>query len=179
MAEPQVRWQERNGQAVATVRRLCASADTTPAPLADVGHDWPLVPLSTATRSDGTLVVWRNPQEWLVLGEPSAVATMLQPITPGQSAHWVGVDLSEALAVIELTGTDIAGWLCRLTDAQSLPVRIGQATGARLADTAVTLVMPEASRYWVVVERPWVCHLLGWFDHAVAAADARGSAPDR
>lgn len=179
MAEPLVRWQERNGQAVATVRRLCASADTTPAPLADVGHDWPLLPLSTATHSDSTLIVWRNPQEWLVLGEPSAVAAMLRPITPGQATHWVGVDLSEALAVIELTGTGIAAWLCRLTDAQSVPACVGQATGARMADAAVTLVMLEASRYWVVVERPWVCHVLGWFDHADAAADALGSAPER
>jgi hypothetical protein len=64
--------------------------------------------------------------------------------------------------------------LQRLVDSHSLPMTLGSAIRARLADIAVTLVRQGPDRIWLLADRSHEQYLASWLAYAGAAlAQAR------
>lgn len=91
---------------------------------------------------------------WLLEG-------LLKALDPANGLDIVAVDLSEALATIELDHEGAGMAISSLADESSLPAA-GRASVCRFADVPVMLERPDASRWRLVVERPLLPHVNHW-----------------
>ncbi len=145
---------------VLTIRH--GSGDTlAAAAIARLGLTW----CSQPGRFAGTdpVLAWRGPQEILAIattGEP--LTQLLDSLAPGRHATAVAADLSEALVVLELNASTLAGWLNRLVDVSAVPAEPGGASVCRLVDVPVMLLRLAPDRAWLVVERPLLPYVSDW-----------------
>ena len=121
-------------------------------------------------------LAWRSPQETLALGTSARqLDTLRAALAPGTCESAMAAELSDALAVFELHGPRLDGWLAHLVDATAIPREPGRCSRARLADAAVLLLRLEPERIWLVVDSPIHGYLENWL--AFSHDGAFGSAP--
>jgi sarcosine oxidase gamma subunit len=153
--------------------------------LREVGYQMPAASCTLTRPESGTapgmgepLLVWRNPREVLALcrrgGEVNPFERLLHGLSVGKSASAFAVDMSDAVAVLVLSGRAAERCLPRIVDAASIPP-LGGATGARLADVPVLLVRPDADQVWLVCDRPWLPYIDNWLTYAHEGADVQGA----
>jgi sarcosine oxidase gamma subunit len=113
------------------------------------------------------IVAWRAPQELIVIGCKAGPLRALQhALAPGLHAAALAVDLSEAIAVIEMHGPALDEWLTHLVDASAVPREPGRVSRCRLADVPVMLLRLETDRLWLVVDRPLQRYISDWLAYA-------------
>ena len=119
---------------------------------------------------DEPRVLWRNPQELLVLSTAAMPSQFLaQALAPTEDALAYAVDLSEGVAGLELAGPALDELLQRLVDASAVPRAAGQGTRARLADIAVFVLRLRHDLAWLIADRSNHAYLADWVSHALAA----------
>ena len=115
------------------------------------------------TAAGGAL--WLGPDEWLVVSDAD-IAVPLEEALAGQ--HCAVVDVSEARAVLELSGpgaTDVLASGCRL-DLQAL--RPGACAQTALARTHA-LLEPRGGGVWrLYVGRSFAAYARAWLEDAIA-----------
>jgi heterotetrameric sarcosine oxidase gamma subunit len=79
------------------------------------------------------------------------------------------VDQSDGTLALELQGPRADELLQRLVENHSLPMTLGSAVRARLADIAVTLVRQGPDRIWLLTDRSHEHYLASWLAYAGAA----------
>jgi len=113
-----------------------------------------------AREERGLILAWRSPTDTLCLAPAADSLTDLARALAG-AADGCLVDLSGALALVQLSGERIADLVCRLGGSASLP-RPGEARRSRLADVPVLALCLQEGEVWLLVERGFGEHLLGW-----------------
>jgi sarcosine oxidase gamma subunit len=105
-------------------------------------------------------LVWRSPSETLLL---SGAADVLRHLAEqlGTSTEACLVDLSAAFKVVRLAGARVSDLLCRLGGTGSIP-NVGEARRGRLCDVPVLAVAVCAGETWLVLDRAYLPHVLGW-----------------
>lgn len=114
----------------------------------------------------GVLLAWRGPTETLCI---AATAEALAGLRQSAAAAADGsfVDLTGALAIVELTGERIADLLCRLGGTASQPL-LGESRRSRMADVPVLAVCVKEGEVCLAIERTFAEHLLGWIRATVS-----------
>jgi sarcosine oxidase gamma subunit len=158
----------------ATIRHLPGDLSAASA-LQDLGWKMPTAArrltrqILDAPGAREVLLVWRNPQEVLALcahdGAGNPFEALLDSLAAGRSPTAIAADSSHGLVVLALDGPGLEDWLARLVDAASIPPA-GSASGARLGDLPVLLVRPQASKVWLVAERPGLAYINDWLTYA-------------
>jgi len=113
-----------------------------------------------AREERGLILAWRRPTDTLCLAPAAHSLTDLARTLAG-AADGCLVDLSGALALVQLSGARIADLVCRLGGSASLP-RPGEARRSRMADVPVLALCRQEGEVWLLVERGFGEHLLGW-----------------
>ncbi len=113
-----------------------------------------------ALERHGLILAWRSPTDTLCLAPAAHSLTDLARTLAG-AADGCLVDLSGALALVQLAGERIADLVCRLGGSASLP-RPGEARRSRMADVPVLALCRQEGEVWLLVERGFGEHLLGW-----------------
>ncbi|HXN80289.1 MAG TPA: sarcosine oxidase subunit gamma family protein [Steroidobacteraceae bacterium] len=119
---------------------------------------------------DGQLILaWRSPTETLCLaGAPARLAQLEARL--GAATDGCLVNLTGALKVVRVSGARVRELLCRLGGTASVP-QAGEARRSRLADVAVLAVCVQGEKeaeVWLLVDRAYAPHLLGWIRETVA-----------
>lgn len=144
-----LRYFESGGAFAAAVS--AATGAPLPAPLGAAAVTLPGTP-------DELVLAWSRPSETLVLTASatalSALASQLESVDGGQL-----VNLTGALVVLRLAGSDTAEFIGRLGGAQPRP---GEARRGRLADVPVMSLCVRAGEIWLVVDRAYARHLRCW-----------------
>jgi sarcosine oxidase gamma subunit len=131
----------------------------------DAGLTWVNVPGDFAGLDP--VVAWSAPGERLLLGRQAApLRQLLAELAPGRSESALAVDLSEAMAVIELRSPLVDQWLAHLVDASAIPREPGRCSRCRLADISAMLLRLEAGRLWLVVDRPLLPYVTEWLAYS-------------
>lgn len=100
---------------------------------------------------------------------------LLADLASGKHNAALAVDLSEAVAVLELRGPALDEWLAHLVDANAIPHEPGRVSRCRLADVPAMLLRLEADRLWLVVDRPLEPYVTDWLAYAHDGAFATTS----
>jgi len=156
---------------VLSVRMLPGGADAIAKAVAGIG----IAALPPAGRftGDGTLILWRNPTELLLVtprrGEAERV---LRTLPAGPEALAYAVDQSDGLVTFELQGTALDDVLHRLLDASAVPLEPGQGTRARMAEIAVIALRLDSQRAWLIADRANDQFLAQWVAYAIDALTA-------
>jgi hypothetical protein len=117
--------------------------------------------------ADGKVTLaWRSPSETLVL---SGAADVLRQLAEQLNASTDAclVDLSAAFKVVRLAGARVSDLLCRLGGTGSIP-NVGEAHGGRLCDVPVLAVSVCEAETWLVLDRAYLPHVLGWIAATLA-----------
>lgn len=131
----------------------------------DAGLTWVDVPGDFAGLDP--VVAWSAPRELLLLGRQAApLHRLLADLAPGRSESALVVDLSEAMAVIELRSPLVDQWFARLVDASAIPREPGRCSRCRLADISVMLLRLDAHRVWLVVDQPLLPYVTEWLAYS-------------
>lgn len=116
----------------------------------------------------GTSALWRSPSEVVLLAtERAAADAALAALAADALAG--AVDQSDGTLDIEMQCPWVDEFLQRLVDSHSLPMTLGSAVRARLADIAVTLVRHDHDRIWLLAGRSHEHYLASWLAYAGAA----------
>ncbi len=162
-------WKVLPELAVASLRQL-GGGDGAQRAARGLGLPWPGRPLQVVG-AEPCWLAWRGPQETIALArDRKDLRPLLEALPPGRDELALAIDLSEALAVVELTARDLDEWLAHLVDASAIPRQAGSTSRARLADVAVLLLRLEVERLWLVAERPLLPYLEDWLGYARAGA---------
>jgi heterotetrameric sarcosine oxidase gamma subunit len=155
---------------VVALRMLPGGADAVAQAAAAVGID-ALPPAGRFASGDaGTLVLWRNPTElMLVTPAPGAADAVLQALAPRAQALACAVDQSDGIVTFELAGAGLDDVLQRLLDATAVPREPGHGTRARLADIAVFALRIAPDRAWLMADRANDQFLAHWIAYATDA----------
>lgn len=153
------------GEALAAALRA-AGLTAIPAPGQALGNG----------QSPGTRALWRSPNEVTLLAFERASADAAMAVLAVEALA-CAVDQTDGTLALELQGSQVDELLQRLIDSQSLPVRPGTATRARLADVAVTLVRERPDTLWLLAERSHAHYLANWLAYAGEALVATPAAP--
>lgn len=108
----------------------------------------------------GLIFAWRSPTETVCLAPAVQSLTDLGP-SLGGAVDGCLVDLTGALALVQLSGERIADLVCRLGGSASLPLP-GEARRSRMADVPVLALCVREGEVALLVERAFGEHLLGW-----------------
>ncbi|MCE2689011.1 MAG: hypothetical protein LW862_04080 [Rubrivivax sp.] len=119
-------------------------------------------------QSQGTTALWRSPSEVVLLATERAAADAAMAALAADALA-CAVDQSDGTLALELQGPRADELLQRLVDSHSLPMTLGSAVRARLADTAVTLVRLDHDRIWLLADRSHEHYLASWLAYAGAA----------
>ena len=139
-----------------------------------VGLALPVVPL-TAAEAGPRAALWLGPDEWLLLAEAGAEATLLDALETARGAVAASiVDVSARHRGIDLTGPDAAlllneGCPLDLDDAAFPP---GRCTRTLFGKAEIVLWRRDARRWRIEVARSFAPYLLALLQEA--AADLRG-----
>ena len=124
-------------------------------------------------QSQDTTALWRSPSEVVLLATERAAADAAMAALAADALA-CAVDQSDGTLGLELQGPRVDELLQRLVDSHSLPMTLGSAIRARLADIAVTLVRQGPDRIWLLADRSHEQYLASWLAYAGAAlAQAR------
>jgi hypothetical protein len=106
------------------------------------------------------VLAWRSPTETVLL---AAAAASLNALAASVAAATDGclIELTGGLRVVDLSGERIAALLCRLGGSACVP-QPGEARRSRLADIPVLALSLQAYEVQLLVERPYLPHLLNW-----------------
>ncbi len=163
-------WDLWSGCQALTLRHE-ASDSTARRAVEALGLPWPKSPGQFVGL--GPWLARLHPQEVLAVipqsGEPALAQTLLSSLAPGHFDAAVCVDLSEALALIELHGPGLDGWLARLVDASAIPWQVGCFSRCRLADVAVMLLRLAPHRVLLAVDRPLAPYIEDWLAYTLDA----------
>ena len=119
-------------------------------------------------QSQGTTALWRSPSEVVLLATERAAAEAAMAALAADALA-CAVDQSDGTLALELQGPRADELLQRLVDSHSLPMTLGSAVRARLADIAVTLVRRDHDRIWLLADRSHEHYLASWLAYAGAA----------
>ena len=119
-------------------------------------------------QSQGTTALWRSPSEVVLLATERAAADAAMAALAADALA-CAVDQSDGTLALELQGPRADELMQRLVDSHSLPMTLGSAVRARLADTAVTLVRLDHDRIWLLADRSHEHYLASWLAYAGAA----------
>jgi heterotetrameric sarcosine oxidase gamma subunit len=111
-------------------------------------------------------LAWRSPSEILLLSGAAQVLQRLGAKLEGSSEACL-VDLSAAFKVVRLAGPRISDLLCRLGGTGVIP-KVGAAHRGRLCDVPVLAVSVCEAETWLVLERVFLPHVLGWIAATLA-----------
>ena len=120
------------------------------------------LPQTGQARQSGRELVlaWRSPTETLCLATtPEALQGLRQSAAGAADGSFV--ELTGALAIVELAGERIADLLCRLGGTASQPLS-GESRRSRMADVPVLALSVREGEVCLVIERTFAEHLLGW-----------------
>lgn len=111
-------------------------------------------------------LAWRSPSETLVL---SGAVEVLQQLAEKLKASDEAclVDLSAAFKIVRLCGPRGSDLLCRLGGTGLIP-NVGEAHRGRLCDVAVLAVSVCEGETWLVLDRAYLPHVLGWIGATLA-----------
>ena len=124
-------------------------------------------------QSQGTTALWRSPSEVVLLATERAAADAAMAALAADALA-CAVDQSDGTLALELQGPRADELLQRMVESHSLPMTLGSAVRARLADIAVTLVRQGPDRIWLLTDRSHEHYLASWLAYAGAAvAQAR------
>lgn len=160
------------GMQVATLRHLAADGPFAHAVRGCTGVALPavlqVVEVSAEREAPATqmILAWRSPTETLCITRSAARLSQLQAAVAG-AADGCFVDLTGGLEVVRVTGNRLAGLLCRLGGSRSLPPP-GEARRSRLADVPVLAVSLRPEETFLVLDRVYLQHLLGWIRETLA-----------
>lgn len=153
------------GAGVAVIHQIGGgnqAADT----VRELGMPWPAGPLELVG-DDRCRLAWRSPTETVVIArDPASLRPLLTVLEPGRDGLAFALEVSEAMAVVELTGVRLDEWLARLVDASAIPRDPGSASPARFADVSVHLLRLGADRAWLLAERPLLPYVQDWLEYA-------------
>jgi len=130
-------------------------------------------PLGVTMSADETGAVWMSPDELLILvrySEAGATVAALEEALAGR--HHLAVDVSDARAVIELTGARVPEVLAKGAplDFSEPGFPVGRARRTHLAEIAVGIWRIEPETWQVVCFRSYAGHLFDWL--ATAAVES-------
>jgi heterotetrameric sarcosine oxidase gamma subunit len=116
------------------------------------------------------LLIWRSPNEVLLLTQDAALAAAVRAaLRPAPGALAVALDLSAGSLVVELHGGGVDALLTRLVDAQAIPRDPGQAWRSRLADIAAVVWRAAPDRAGMLVDRSNAHYLARWMSYVADA----------
>ncbi len=121
------------------------------------------LPETPNTAAGGAL--WLGPDEWLLVSDESMAAPLEEAL---DGRHCAIVDVSEARAVLELSGPGAADVLasgCRL-DLEALPP--GSCAQTALARAHVLMEPREGGVWRLYVGRSYAAYARAWLDDAIA-----------
>jgi len=115
---------------------------------------------AVSTPGGDMVLAWRSPTETVLL---AAAASGLDALGACVAAATDGclIELTGALKVLDLSGERIAQLLCRLGGSGCVP-QPGEARRGRLADVPVLALSLQTYEVQLLVERPYLPHLLNW-----------------
>jgi Sarcosine oxidase, gamma subunit family len=115
---------------------------------------------AVSTPEQDMVLAWRSPTETVLL---TAGAAELSTLAAALAAAPDGclIELTGALKVLDLSGERIAQLLCRLGGSACVPGP-GEARRGRLADVPVMALSLRAHEVQLLVERPYLPHLVNW-----------------
>jgi heterotetrameric sarcosine oxidase gamma subunit len=119
-------------------------------------------------QSQDTTALWRSPSEVVLLVAERAAANAAMAALAADALA-CAVDQSDGTLALELQRPRVDELLHRLVDSHSLPMTLGSAVRARLADIAVTLVRRDHDRIWLLADRSHEHYLASWLAYAGAA----------
>ena len=129
-----------------------------------LGFELPETP-NTAAAGQG---LWLGPDEWLVVSDADATGALEEAL---EGQHCAVVDVSEARAVLELSGdgaVDVLASGCRL-DLEAL--RPGACAQTALARAHVLLEPREGGVWRLFVGRSFAAYVQAWIEDAIALQD--------
>jgi hypothetical protein len=117
--------------------------------------------------ADGEVTLaWRSPSETLLLSGAVAVLQQLaQQLKASDDACLV--ELSAAFRVVRLAGARVSDLLCRLGGTGAIP-NVGEARRGRVCDVPVLAVSVCEAETWLVLDRAYLPHVLGWIGATLA-----------
>lgn len=133
-------------------------------------HALPVLP--EPGRSCGTepRLIWRSPNETLLLTQDAAqAAALLAALHPVPGALACALDLSSGSLVLRLQGNSVEALLSRLVDAQAVPREAGEASRVRLADIAAVIWREAPDHAGLLVDRANDQYLARWLTYAAEA----------
>ena len=119
------------------------------------------LPAVLEAREEGQLILaWRSPTETLCVTRSAARLEGLGA-TLAACPEGFMLELTGGLQIVRLTGIRIADLLCRLGGTASVPAP-GEARRSRLADVPVLALSVRTGETLLLVDRPYLPHVLGW-----------------
>ena len=161
--------------AVIALRHLPGAGESLAAPLRAAGVTGVPSPGQALGngQSQDTTALWRSPSEVVLLATERAAADAAMAALAADALA-CAVDQSDGTLALELQGPRADELLQRMVESHSLPMTLGSAVRARLADIAVTLVRQGPDRIWLLTDRSHEHYLASWLAYAGAAlAQAR------
>lgn len=131
-----------------------------------------------ATFAKGRGAVWMAPDELLLrmnhADAPKAAAALAKSLA---GAHHLALDLSDARAVIRLTGLDVAEVLAKGVPADLSPEAfpVGAARRTHLGQIAVAFWRISHEEWEIVALRSYAAHLIGWLEASAQAGGRVGA----
>jgi hypothetical protein len=111
-------------------------------------------------------LAWRSPSETLLLSGAVEVLQRLGEKLESSNEACL-VDLSAAFRVVRLAGARVSDLLCRLGGTGAIP-NVGEAHRGRLCDVPVLAVSVCEAETWLVLDRAYLPHVLGWIGATLA-----------
>ena len=117
--------------------------------------------------ADGEVTLaWRSPSETLLLSGAAEVLQRLSEKLAGSNEACL-LDLSAAFKVVRLSGPRSSDLLCRLGGTAAIP-GVGEAHRGRLCDVPVMALSVSEGETWLVLDRAYLPHVLGWIAATLA-----------
>jgi heterotetrameric sarcosine oxidase gamma subunit len=118
------------------------------------------------TGAQRAVLAWRSPTETLLLcDEEAPIAQLLIDVATLNDG--CVVEQTGGTCVLRMSGERVADLFARMGGQATLPV-IGAARRSRLADIPVLALRVKPGEILLIVERPYVEHLMGWIRASAA-----------
>lgn len=150
-----------------TLRCDPKNAELTAAAARVLGVELPLQPL-TSVESDGTIVRWISPDEWLIT-VPSDQSFYLETrFRAEMSGHYSLVNASGGLTIFKLSGDKVVDMLKKATpvDLHDSEFPVGKVVSTVFAKSGATIRRTGAAEFELVVRRSFADYLWLWIQSA-------------
>lgn len=160
LAYPGVHCELKEELSVATLRYFGRNGDFAQRVQAASGVPLPGTGRALSCANGELTFAWSRPTETLCLAENPAALARLAAALSGVSGGCC-IELTGGLKVLRLSGERVADLLCRLGGTASVPLP-GHACRSRMADVAVVALSLREGETQLLIDRPYLPHLLGW-----------------